>query len=89
MCGIFCSYKCKAPGNKRLLNRGPDRQCSSSLNDVVLNAYILYVQGACKQPCSRDGCHLIYNGQIFQYPQVCILYIDSKILTIIKVFIYN
>ncbi|XP_063673989.1 LOW QUALITY PROTEIN: asparagine synthetase domain-containing protein 1-like [Bolinopsis microptera] len=69
MCGISCSYKCKAPGNKRLLNRGPDHQCSSSLNDVVLNAYILYVQGACKQPCSRDGCHLIYNGQIFQYPQ--------------------
>ena len=72
MCGISCCYKCKAPGNKRLLNRGPDYQSTTTLDDdITLIANILHVQGTCKQPCSMDGYHLIYNGQLFRYPQVC------------------
>lgn len=73
MCGISCCYKCRTniQTNKRLLNRGPDHQHSIQFDkDVTLTACVLYIQGNCKQPLSKDHKHLIYNGQLFQYPQV-------------------
>ncbi|KAL5255554.1 hypothetical protein ACHWQZ_G010954 [Mnemiopsis leidyi] len=73
MCGISCCYKCRTniQTNKRLLNRGPDHQHSIQFDkDVTVTACVLYIQGNCKQPLSKDHKHLIYNGQLFQYPQV-------------------
>ena len=73
MCGISCCYKCKENTqiNKRLLNRGPDHQSSTKLgDDVTLTACVLHIQGNCKQPLSENLKHLIYNGQLFHYPQV-------------------
>ena len=53
----------------KLHNRGPDHQQTIHLgNSVTLSAFVLHVQREFRQPCSLNGEHLLFNGQLFNYP---------------------